>query len=148
MKQKTLFGSLLSLIFGTVIYLLFRTPSLKVFSWLKLFNIDFLDSDFRKYSISNVEKFPDWFLFSLPDGLWISSYVLLVIFIWNFKINFHSIFWISVIPTIAVCSEIGQAMRIVQGTFDSFDLLFYVLGFIIPLLSIFKNKTINPLDYV
>lgn len=147
MKYKTLFGSLISLVFGTVIYLLFRTPSLKIFNWLELFNIDFLNSDLRKYSISNVGKIPDWFLFSLPDGLWISSYVLLIISIWNFKINFNCIFWVSVIPIVAIFSEIGQAMKIVQGTFDSCDLIFYVLGFIIPLLSIFKNKTINSLDY-
>ncbi|SDI36015.1 hypothetical protein SAMN05421846_106256 [Chryseobacterium taeanense] len=143
MKNKVLFGSMLSLVFGTAIYILFRSSSLKIFNWLEVLNIDFLSSDFRKFSISHIESFPDWFLYSLPDGLWITSYTCLIIYIWNFKIKLQSIFWISIIPFIAISSEIGQGVDFVQGTFDSLDLLFYVLGFIIPLILIFKKNIIN-----
>lgn len=143
MRNKALLGSISSLVFGTAIYLLFRASSLKVFSWMETFRIDLLSTDFRKFCTSNADNFPEWFLFSLPDGLWITSYALLMSYIWNFKINFYSIFWISLIPSIAIFSEIGQALKILEGTFDWLDLLFYLLGFIIPLVLTFKNNIIN-----
>ncbi|WP_210148253.1 hypothetical protein [Chryseobacterium scophthalmum] len=140
MKNKLFFGSIISLIFGIAIYLLFRTSSLKVFGWLEILNIDFLNSDIRKFSIKYLEILPNWFLYSLPDGLWIFSYVCLMIYIWNFKLNAHSFFWIGTIPLIAIFSEIGQAINVIPGTFDFCDLLFYILGFSIPILLTFNNK--------
>lgn len=140
MKIKILIVSFISLLFGTVIYLLLRPASLKVFYWLNLLNIDFLNSDIRKTIFKHNKSFPDWFLYSLPDGLWITSYVCLMFYIWNFKINYSSIFWISIVPVIAIFSEIGQLLKLVQGTFDLSDLIFYLLGFIIPILFIMKNK--------
>jgi hypothetical protein len=40
---------------------------------------------------------------------------------------------------VAILSEIGQFFEIVPGTFDIFDLLFYILGTILPVL-IFTNS--------
>lgn len=143
MKNNILLASILSLSLGTAIYLLFRKSSLKIFNWLEKLKIDFLSLDIRKFSISNAERLPNWFLYSLPDGLWICSYVCLMIYIWNFRIHLQSIFWISIAPFIAIISEIGQAVNLVKGTFDFLDLLFYILGFIIPLLLTFKIKILN-----
>lgn len=140
MKNKLFFGSIISLIFGIAIYLLFRTSSLKVFGWLEILNIYFLNSDIRKFSIKYLEILPNWFLYSLPDGLWIFSYVCLMIYIWNFKLNSQSFFWIGTIPLIAIFSEIGQVINLIPGTFDFCDLLFYILGFSIPILLTFNNK--------
>lgn len=140
MKNRFFWGSIISLIFGTTIYLLLRTSSLKVFGWLEIVNINFLNSDIRKFSIDYLEILPNWFLYSLPDGLWIFSYVCLMMYIWNFKINAHSLFWISIIPFIAIFSEFGQAIYLISGTFDFCDILFYILGFNIPFLLLFNNK--------
>lgn len=147
MKNKIFLASILSLILGTAIYLLFRASSLKIFNWLEILTIDFRSSDIRNFSISYIEKLPNWFLFSLPDGLWIFSYVCLMVCIWNFKFNYQSIFWICIIPIIAISSELGQAINLVKGTFDILDLVFYILGFCIPFILIFNNKNYKLLNH-
>ena len=135
--------SFLTLLFGTLIYLLFRVSTLKVFSWLNFLGIDFLNSDLRKNSINLSPKIPEWFIFSLPDGIWIFSYVVLMISIWNFKVNKQSIFWLTIIPLIAIFSEIFQIFGIISGTFDIIDLSFYLLGFILPFIIFRKQLNYN-----
>lgn len=130
---------------GTLIYLLFRVSTLKIFNWLNIFKIDFIKSDFRNWILSNSSIFPKWFLFSLPDGLWTFSYVSAMLCIWDFKLNNRNFIWITFIPLVAVVSEIGQKIKIVPGTFDKLDLLFYVIGFIAPI--IFSIKTIDFKNY-
>ncbi|AYN01978.1 hypothetical protein EAG08_18275 [Chryseobacterium sp. 3008163] len=131
--------SLIALIFGTFIYLLFRVSTLKVFSWLNYLGIDFLNFKFRIEMLKYTSNIPKWFIFSLPDGLWVFSYVTLMISVWNFIINKQSFLWICIIPIIAIFSEIFQIFQIVSGTFDIIDLLFYLLGLILPFI-LFKKQ--------
>ena len=122
-----------------MIYLVFRVSTLKVFTWLDFIGIDFLHSNLRKDSVNLIPLIPDWFIYSFPDGIWIFSYVILMISIWNFKMNAQSIFWIIIIPIIAILSEIFQFFGFVSGTFDIFDLMFYLLGFILPFILLKKQ---------
>lgn len=145
MRNKILLASISSLILGTTIYLLFRASTLKVFKWIEIFEIDFLNSNIRQSSSSYSAGLPKWIIFSLPDGLWIFSYVCAMAYIWNFKIHFQSICWIAIIPFIAIVSEMGQATDLFPGTFDPLDLFFYFLGLTCPLLLIFKNKNLQNL---
>lgn len=137
--SKLIFGSLASLILGTSIYILFRSSTLKVFSWLDLLGINILESNIRKSALAVSYNIPDWVLLSLPDGLWLFSYVCLMLYIWKNTITVQNLFWIIVVPAIAIGSEIAQYFGLMQGTFDPMDLLLYVLGGILPLF-IFKNS--------
>ena len=137
-RKTLILISIITLSIGTLIYLLFRVSTLKVFSWLNFLGIDFVNNDLRKKSINYMPKIPDWFIFSLPDGIWIFSYVLVMISIWNFTLNKKSIFWMTIIPLVAIFSEIFQIFDFIPGTFDFVDLSFYILGFILPFI-IFKN---------
>jgi hypothetical protein len=137
-RKTLIFISIITLSIGTLIYLLFRVSTLKVFSWLNFLGIDFVNNDLRKKSINYMPKIPDWFIFSLPDGIWIFSYVLVMISIWNFTLNKKSIFWMTIIPLVAIFSEIFQIFDFIPGTFDFVDLSFYILGFILPFI-IFKK---------
>ena len=142
MKKQFLIGSILSLILGTLVYLLFRVSTLKIFSWLENIGVDFLNFKIRKTTLNYTEILPDWFLFSLPDGLWIFSYTSLILHIWG-KTSKESFFWIIIIPAIAIFSEILQGLKLIPGTFDSIDLLFYTLGLLLPLTFINKNFKLN-----
>ena len=137
-RKTLILISIITLSIGTLIYLLFRVSTLKVFSWLNFLGIDFVNNDLRKKSINYMPKIPDWFIFSLPDGIWIFSYVLVMISIWNFTLNKKSIFWMTIIPLVAIFSEIFQIFVFIPGTFDFVDLSFYILGFILPFI-IFKK---------
>ena len=143
LRRNLFFISFLTLLCGTLIYLLFRVSTLKVFSWLNFLGIDFINSNVRKNSIKYAPKIPEWLIFSLPDGIWIFSYVVLMISIWNFKVNRQSIFWLTIIPLIAIFSEIFQIFGIVSGTFDIVDLSFYLLGFVLPFITFRKQLNYN-----
>tara|TARA_B100000795_G_scaffold216277_1_gene170160 strand:+ start:431 stop:805 length:375 start_codon:yes stop_codon:yes gene_type:complete len=80
------------------------------------------------------DNLPDWFLYSLPDGIWLFSYLSVLLLIWDNKISKHNIHWVLLIPSIAIFSEIGQLFEIVSGTFDITDLVFYLAGTILPIL--------------
>lgn len=141
MKKQLIFGHISTLLVGGLIYLLFRTSSLKMFGWYKTIGLGEFTNGLRKLTIPFADKIPDWILFSLPDGLWTFSYVSLVLFIWNNSISKNNLFWILIIPTLAICSEIGQLLGFVPGVFDATDLLLYLLGMTLPF--IFFKKSIN-----
>ena len=143
LRRNLFLLSFLTLLCGTLIYLLFRVSTLKVFSWLNFLGIDFVNFDLRKNSINFAPKIPEWFIFSLPDGIWIFSYVVLMISIWNFNVNKQSLFWLAIIPIIAIFSEIFQIFGIISGTFDIIDLSFYLLGFILPFVIFRKQLNYN-----
>ncbi|AFU69427.1 hypothetical protein P700755_002686 [Psychroflexus torquis ATCC 700755] len=147
MKRQLFFGHLLTLFIGGLIYVAFRTDSLLMFKWFSAASIDTPIELIRGMTLTAKNSLPDWFLFSLPDGLWIFSYTSLVLLIWRNKINRENFFWIAIIPILIILSELGQLFNIVPGTFDLIDVLLYSLGAILPILIFteylnFKTETI------
>lgn len=144
MKTKQLYiGHTLTLLIGSLIYILFRKSTLKMFSWFETIGIMNLINQIRKNAILYGNKLPDIFLYSLPDGFWIFSYISLILYLWENELKTENLFWIFIIPLIAILSEIGQLMCIVPGTFDILDLLMYLLGTALPFIIYKKSITIN-----
>lgn len=134
MPQFIKFKYVFALAFGSLIYLFFRNSSLKMFLWLNYFGLGKIIASVRNFTLPFVSSFPDWFLFSLPDGLWIFSFISLQLHIWKYSLNFSNLIWFVSIPLIAIISEIFQNLNILNGVFDPFDILFYSLGFILPFI--------------
>jgi hypothetical protein len=146
-RKQLIFGHIGTLLIGGLIYILFRTTTLKMFGWYDRLGLSNSISNLRDYSEPLIKDIPNWFMYSLPDGLWIFSYISLMLYIWKNSISRNSAIWIFIIPFIAIISEFGQLFKLVPGTFDIIDLLFYVLGIFLPLLIFnnslnFKNQTI------
>lgn len=139
MKKILLICHLFTLIFGGLIYVSFRSYNLKMFRWFEFIGIDDLINSMRKITMNYNVLFPNWFLYSLPDGLWIFSYTCLMFYIWNNKVTLKNIFWIFIIPTSAIISELGQMTKYINGTFDILDLAFYFFGLLLPFI-LFKNS--------
>ncbi len=139
MKIQIIVGHLFTLLLGGLIYILFRQDTLKMFSWFDNINLSTVISKLRLRTVPLSGHFPNWFLYSLPDGLWLFSYLSGFLVVWDNVISKHNIYWLLSIPMVAILSEIGQFFEIVPGTFDIFDLLFYILGTILPIL-IFTNS--------
>jgi hypothetical protein len=76
----------------------------------------------------------DWVKNSLPDGLWLFSYMFLIDTIWDGEqpIFYYSFLW--VLPIIAIISELLQAVGIVPGVFDTKDMLCYISAIILFLI--------------
>jgi len=132
MKRQLLFGHILTLLIGGLIYIFFRTEKLIMFDWIEDYNISILN--IRTLTSEYYDKLPNWFLFSLPDGLWLFSYTSLILLIWRNKIDRENFIWIVIIPILIILSELGQLLNIVPGTFDLVDILLYSLGVILPIL--------------
>lgn len=114
-----------------------------MFEWLDQINLSKYVLELRSYIDSYSLILPNWFLYSLPDGLWLFSYISFLLIIWDNKVSKKNIFWILLLPIIAVSSELAQFMEIIPGTFDIVDLIFYIAGSVLPLLFFTNLKIFN-----
>jgi hypothetical protein len=131
-----------TLLIGSLIYIFFRSETLVLFTWIGYFeNINEFIFYLRGYTVELATYFPLWFIYSFPDGMWVSSYVFLLVMIFDFKINRNNGFLIFLIPMIGLFSEFGQYFGLVSGTFDIIDILLYLVCSLIPLI-ILKKKII------
>lgn len=113
----------LLLCIGGGIYFCYRPLSLLMFKWLGISGNELWLINLRE-SLSSP---PSWVIYALPDGLWSCAYVIFIGMIWKF--NYKECWTIaSIIPTIGVLSEIGQAFGWIKGVFDIEDLIMYVFG--------------------
>jgi len=101
-----------------------------MFQWFKYITIS--DKIMLIKSYRTAYSFPHWFIYNLPDGLWIFSYTAISLEIWKHSITRQNIFWIFSIPITAISSEFFQFFKIISGTFDFLDAAFYSVGTIFP----------------
>ena len=145
MKKRIILGCLFSILSGGLIYVLFRQDSLKMFSWFESVNLSNSISEMRLFTLPLSIYLPDWFLYSLPDGLWLFSYVSFLLVVWGNVISKHNIHWVLLVPLIAIFSELGQLIKVIPGTFDVVDLCSYFLGAVLPVLIFANLKTNKPI---
>lgn len=144
MKARQLYiGHIFTLLCGSLMYILFRTSNLKMFVWFEKLNFLNVISKLRSFTTNSTAQIPNVILYSLPDGLWLFSYISLVLYVWKNKINQENLFWIFIIPIISISSELGQIIKIIPGTFDFVDLIMYLLGTILPFIIYRKSITLN-----
>ena len=128
---------ILMLVCGGFIYLLFRSKSLNIYVWCSVIGladyIDFMRNATREWNVVNFIRF------SLPDGLYCASYIMVMDAIWNERSGIIKCFIISIVPIITIGSEILQYFGIVKGTFDVYDLICYA----IPITTYFIIKLIK-----
>ncbi len=142
MKLKILIGTL-PVFLGGLIYLTYRAETLLMFSWSKYIGftdfVNFLRTDIQLQNLA----IPNWVKFSLPDALWLFSFTYIILFLWDFKINRQSAFWIILAPTVGLFSELGQLVEVIPGTFDKMDLLLLLLATISPFSFVSNFKSIK-----
>ena len=143
MKRQIIIGHLFTLLLGGLVYISFRQDTLKMFRWFDSINLSAVISELRLLTLPLSDHLPNWFLYSLPDGLWIYSYLSVLLVVWDNVISKHNIHWLLLVPMIAIFSEIGQLFKIVPGTFDILDLIFYLGGSVLPILIFTNSKTIK-----
>lgn len=127
--------SFTTLFIGGVLYLMYRSECLVMFDWCKAIGIYPFIKQLRPQG-----DFDSWWFYSLPDGLWLFSYIILIGAIWTFDMRKSLLFSVPLI-VIAIGSELLQIPHIVRGTFDIIDLLCYIAGSVIGFFYIKKlNK--------
>jgi hypothetical protein len=133
MKKEIIVKTLIPLFFGSLIYILFRSSSLNMFAWFDLLGINHF-IDFLRQQLLHV-KLWKWIIYSLPNGLWLFSFINLFLIIWERQICKFSLIWLIIPPTLGIGSEILQYFGLIHGTFDYIDLIICIIATIIPFLS-------------
>ena len=112
-----------------------------MFKWISFFHLNQIVFFFRSFIFwKNI--FPKWVIYSLPDGLWMFSGTSLILNVWGNSINKQSIFWILMIPFIAILFEFLQLIHLMRGTFDIIDIVIYLIGFGVSILIFSSKKNI------
>lgn len=106
------------MLIGGLIYIGFRIDTLLMFRWFRYLNISNWVDIYRNI-VANI-FLPEFFVYSLPNGLWAFSFIMFVSIMTTGKIkNFLIIFCIL----ITIGFEIFQNFEIVPGTFCLVDFL-------------------------
>lgn len=126
-----------ALLLGGIIYLTFRTSQLLLFRTFKLIGFEEYINQWRQAINLSL---PQWAIFCLPDALWASAYILIIDTLLNKYTLKTKLIVASIIPSIGIVSELMQALQLLPGTFDIFDIVAYSVPF---LLYIFINLTIT-----
>lgn len=123
------------LVIGGILYVVFRTKSLKMFSWFDSIGFNTQISFLREYAIPLKSLLPSWVYFSLPDGLWVYSFTSIILLIWEGEINY----WLIIPFTTGILVEVMQGFSFI-GTFDWIDFIFSIFGFFFSIIINNKNK--------
>jgi hypothetical protein len=114
---------------GAAIYVSWRSPWLLVFTWIDTIGVAPVVADVRAAALPVRAQLPSWVLFSLPDALWVYAVTWSMALVWNRKLEATSArCWVLAGGLLACSGEVGQALRIVPGTFDVGDVLCYVIS--------------------
>jgi hypothetical protein len=132
MKKGVAIGiSFLCLVFGAVIYITLRDTSSSLTSHLlHILPIQFVSALTHFMRSLNL---PCWLVDSLPDALWMFAFCLLILVVWDFKLNKNGKFWIIVALLVGILFEVLQVAQLTPGTFDWMDLFLITIA---PLLSL------------
>lgn len=127
-----LFLGVMMLACGCCIYLLFRSKSLNLYQWCSVLGLS--DSiDFMRHAVQDW-NLPHVVRYSLPDGLYCAAYLMMVDAVWYKEKGLVKYFVLSIVPAITITSEVLQYWGLLKGTFDAFDLVFYLIPLLVYLI--------------
>lgn len=114
------------LFFGGLIYIIYRDKSLLMFDWFNSIGISNEIDGLR--NLFQGDGIYGWVKYSLPDGLWIFSYMFLIDAIWDGERNIVSKWFLWFLPIVAILSECLQYFGLLPGVFDWMDMACYMLA--------------------
>lgn len=132
MKKLRIF--IILILFGSSCFIyLFNRENIILYDWLNL-------NSLQNFELFNVFTFniPKWIVYNLPDGIWTMTMTYAILYIWNFRITKMNVFWIILPFILAFSIEFGQQLKLINGTYDTKDLVFIFIGYIIPLIETLK----------
>jgi hypothetical protein len=108
---------------GGMIYVLWRSESLLMFSWFDALGIGPTVRMFREHAAPHAHALPHFIVFSLPQALWLFSGILFFRCIWPTGSRGSYMLWTGVFVAIAFGFELGQLLNVVPGCFEVGDAL-------------------------
>ena len=142
MAQQKVALAISFLLCGCAIYLLFRSKTLNIYHWCATLGFSSAIDTLRLW-VQNCNV-PNFVRFCLPDGLYSAAYILLIDAIWHKDKGIIKNIIISLVPLVAISSELLQLFGIIRGTFDIYDLVCYSFPLLVYLsIKYYQNLTLN-----
>ena len=126
------------ILIGSSVYVFWRVDTLLVFYWIDSLRMGSFVNDARVILEPMRNLLPNWFLYSLPDALWVYAATAFWILVWRGESKHCFRAWTSVGVLVATMSELGQAIRVVPGTFCAVDLTLGLVAWFAALASLRK----------
>mgnify|MGYP004504346849 CR=1 FL=1 len=108
---------------GAAIYVLFRSPRLRVFDWLRAAGLGGAVPAARAWARPAAEHLPEWLLYSAPDGLWVYGLTASLAIVWRGEPGRARRCWLCAGLALGAGGELGQLAGLVPGVWDPADLL-------------------------
>ena len=118
----------LPIVVGATIYVLWRSTELRIFTWLSLGGLAAPTAYLRALVAPLGAILPDWFLYSLPDGLWVYAVISFMALVWRDDTRRRRALWLAAGPLLGVGWEMAQLIGMAPGTFDPADLFWYAVA--------------------
>lgn len=124
---------LIALTIGGLIYILYRSENLLMFDWFDNLNLSSLIDRLR--TSTDTTSVYGWIKYNIPAGLWLFSYMFVIDSIWWKDKNKYYMYFLYVLPILAISSELMQLFKLCPGTFDILDIISYFLAILIFLIT-------------
>jgi hypothetical protein len=135
--------SVLALLMGGLIYILFRASEPVFFDWIRAIGLDSWINFARSKSLSSSLHLPAWIVFSLPNGLWAFAYAFLITGIWWGIRSWLKYFWMASIPVLVLGYEILQYAGVIPGTFCMQDIALGIVGATVGIIAGIKTTKLH-----
>lgn len=130
------------LFMGIFIYIVGRGASSPVYQLIPAASL--IEKTCVERGISDLFQDNEVLKYSLPDGLWMFAVMSIQLWIWDRQINAHTILWMTIVYIICLANEGLQLFDFSPGTFDVNDLLFMMVGGLLPIMiELTLQKTIR-----
>lgn len=139
-RRMIFFLSAFALMAGVGIYVFFRSGGFVFHRWLRIVGFEGIVEKGQSLAEKITEKLPDWFLYSLPNGLWAFAYALLISYIWAGRTSWLKYFWFASIPILVLGFEGLQGLGLSRGTFSLLDIIFGLSGISAGIYTTFQLK--------
>ena len=120
------------LIVGGLLYIIYRTEHLLMFSWFHKIGLSPIIENLRENY--GEQSLYSWVKSSLPAALWLFSYLFVIDSLWGKDKSRVYLMFLFALPIIAISSEFMQLVGLLPGTFDYMDLVNYVATILIFIL--------------
>lgn len=104
----------LPVVFGIGIYILFR-------------GVYLIDPYERFFPVLSFRP-PDWFIYNLPDGLWLYALLHTLNLVWHEYGSIEWFIWLGIAVLLAISAEFFQEIQLISGTFDWRDIGAYIIA--------------------
>ena len=136
-KKYIFFEVLLPLFLAGLLYLLFRPVDTVIYKIVVVIGGDNFIHSLRQ--LINISSLPEWFVYSLPGGLWLLAFQNTITWIKRFEGRWliHSVLLAF---SLGIGLEILQSVHLTNGVFDWVDVLFYGLATLLSLSNVWLVK--------